>query len=83
MARRILGKAILATIGNDIQEVAGALQLCTGQQAGGESAVHAMRKISDDPDTEAVLLVNVSNAFNTLNRNVALLNIQRKCPTLA
>lgn len=63
-------KAILATIGNDIQEVAGALQLCAGQQAGGESAVHAMRKISDDPDTEAVLLVNVSNAFNTLNRNV-------------
>ena len=83
VARRILGKAILATIGNDIQEAAGALQLCAGQQAGCESAAHAMRKISDDPDIEVVLLVDASNAFNTLNRNVALLNIQRKCPPLA
>ena len=45
------------------------------KQAACKSAVHAMRKISDDPDIEAVLLVYASNAFNTLNRNVALLNV--------
>ena len=43
MARYILGKAILTTIRNEVQEAAGALQLCAGQQAGCKSAVHAMR----------------------------------------
>ena len=34
------------------------------KQAGCEAAVHAMRATCDDPDTEAILLVYVSNAFN-------------------
>ena len=71
--RRILGKVILATIGDDIQEGAGALQVCAGQQAGCETAVHAMREISEDPNTDAILLVDASNAFNTLNWKVVLL----------
>ena len=83
VVRRILGKVILATIGDEIQEAAGALQVCAGQQAGCEAAVHAMREISEDPNTDAILLVDASNAFNTLNRKVALLNIQKKCPPLA
>ncbi len=83
VVRRILGKVILATIGDDIQEAAGPLQVCAGQQAGCEAAVHAMREISDDSNTDAVLLVDASNAFNTLNWKVALLNIQKKCPPLA
>ncbi len=73
--RRILGKVILATIGDDIQEDAGPLQVCAGQQAGCEAAVHAMREISDDSITDAVLLADASNVFNTLNR--------KKCPSLA
>ena len=48
-----------------------------------EAAVHAVRKLSNDPDTDAILLVDASNAFNLLNRKVALLNILRKCPSLA
>ena len=83
VVRRILGKVILATIGKEIQDAAGALQLCAGQQTGCEAAVHAMRELSNDPDTEAILLVDASNAFNLLNRKVALLNILRKCPSLA
>ena len=77
VVRRILGKVIVATIGDDIQEAAGALQVCAGQQAGCEAAVHAMREISEDRNTDAILLVDASNAFNTLNRKVALLNIQK------
>ena len=42
-----------------------------------------MRKIENGPDTEAVLLVDATNAFNTLNRKAALLNIQKRCPSLA
>lgn len=34
-------------------------------------------------DTEAILLVDASNAFNSLNRQTALHNIQLLCPSLA
>ena len=37
--RRIVGKAILSVIGYDIQEAAGAIHLCAGQQAGCELGV--------------------------------------------
>ena len=33
--------------------------------------------------TEAVLLVDANNAFNSLNRKVALLNIHQLCPSIA
>ena len=42
-----------------------------------------MRMIYEDPSNEAVLLVDATNAFNTLNRNVALLNVNKKCLPLA
>ena len=51
----------------DILEAVGYYQLCAGQDAGNEAAVHAMRAIYDDPSTEAVLLVDASNAFNNGN----------------
>ena len=51
VVRRIFGKVIMATIGKEIQDAAGALQVCAGHQAGCEAAVHAMRKLSNDPDT--------------------------------
>ena len=44
--RRIVGKAILAVIGPDVQQVTGALQVCTGQQGGCEAAVTAMSLVS-------------------------------------
>ena len=34
IARRIIVKAVLYTIGGDIQEAAGSIQLCTGQTSG-------------------------------------------------
>ena len=42
--RRILGKVSLYIIGNDIQEAAGCLQLCAGQECGVEAAIHAMQQ---------------------------------------
>ncbi|KAL5500674.1 hypothetical protein EMCRGX_G012268 [Ephydatia muelleri] len=56
--RRIIGKAILATIGQNIIDAAGPLQLCVGQQAGCEAAVHAMSSLYDSQTTEAILLVD-------------------------
>ena len=40
--RRIIAKAILKIIGSDVEEAAGPLQLCAGQDGGCEAAVHAM-----------------------------------------
>ena len=83
VARRIIAKAILRTIGKDIEEAAGSLQVCAGQDGGCEAAVHAMRSIFQDADTEGCLLVDASNAFNTLNRKTALHNISILCPPLS
>ena len=56
-------------------------QLCVGQVAGVESAVHAVQELFKV--SEAVLLVDASNAFNTLNRRVALHNLLTMCPSIA
>ena len=82
-SRRIVGKAIMTIIHQDLQAAAGSLQLCAGQPAGCEAAVHAMRTLFAETDAEAVLLVDASNAFNRLNRHLALLNIMALCPALA
>ena len=82
-ARRIIAKAILNTTRQDIQEVAGSIQLCAGQISGIEAAVHAVRTLFQREDTEALLLVDATNAFNSLNRQTALHNIQKLCPSIA
>lgn len=45
--------------------------------------VHAAHSFFQREETEALLLVDASNAFNSLNRQTALRNIQRLCPSLA
>ena len=81
--RRIIGKAIINEIRPDILESAGCLQLCAGQKAGCEAAAHAMRDIYDDMETDAVLFVDASNAFNSLNRKAMVHNMKYLCPALA
>ena len=73
-SRRIIAKAVLQVVKQDVLDAAGCLQLCAGQRAGCEAAVHAMREIFTDQGTEGVLLVDASNAFNSLNRCAALLS---------
>ncbi len=81
--RRIIGKAVLKVVGPDVRAVTGALQLCAGQESGIEAAVHAMRVIFEHEDTDAVLLVDAKNAFNNLNRQTALRNIEVSCPSIS
>ena len=83
VSRRIIAKAILCVIRTDIQLAAGALQTCAGHDAGAEAAIHAMRDIFARGDTDAVLLVDASNAFNRVNRQSALHNISILCPSFA
>ena len=76
---------VLYSLGLLIQYLyaAGSIQLCAGQTAGTEAAVHAMNQAFQANEVEAVLLVDASNAFNSLNRQAALLNIRHLCPSLA
>ena len=67
---------------SDIQSAVGSLQLCAGQDAGVEAAVHAMRMIFESESTDGVLLVDASNAFNSLNHAATLQNVQVLCPCL-
>ena len=46
-------------------------------ERGGEAAVHVLREAFCDEDTESMLLIDTTNAFNSLNRAVALYNIQQ------
>jgi len=65
-------KAILCVISEGIQFAAGSVQLCAGQPSGGEAAVHAMRDAFHYDDIEGMLLIDATNAFNSLYRAVAL-----------
>jgi hypothetical protein len=81
--RRIVGKIISRHSTSEIKEAAGPLQTCAGHGAGAEAAIHAMRQVFESEGTDAVLLIDASNAFNCLNRSVALHNIQITCPKIA
>ena len=81
--RRIIGKCIMAVVKEDVRRAAGNLQVCAGQQAGAEAAIHAMREIFGQESCEAVLFVDANNAFNAINRKTMLHNINYRCPSLA
>ena len=80
--RRIIAKSVLSVIRGDIQDAAGTVQLCAGQISGTEAAVHAVRTLFERDETETVMLVDASNAFNSLNRQVALANTLRPLATV-
>ena len=64
----------------DIQQSAEPLQAATGLQGGAEAAIHSMKLIFEQDSTDGVILVDASNAFNSLNRKAALHNIRIICP---
>ena len=72
---RIILKAVLRLVDMDIRDACGALQVCAGCEGGCEAAVHAMRQLFQDSRLHAALLVDASNAFNSVNRQAALHNI--------
>ena len=67
MIPRIIGWVVK----KDIEEASGPLQIAAGLQSGAEAAMHSMKEIFDDEQTDAVILVDASNAFNSWDRNAA------------
>ena len=62
--KRIVGKVIVSILRDDIITSV-TLQVCAGQESGCEAAVHAMHKMYKEEHTEAVLLVDAANGFNS------------------
>ena len=81
--RRIIAKCVIQITKPNILDATGSLQVSAGQKSGSEAAVHAMNSMFSADETDAVLLIDSTNAFNTLNRAPALHNISILCPTIA
>jgi len=71
---------VLQCLSDDIQQAAGPMQTCTGLRSGIEATIHAVKQIWDEEDTEAVLLIDADNAFNSVNRRLGVHNIRQLCP---
>ena len=50
------------------------LQLCAGQNAGSETAIHAVYDIFNEDENGAVFMFDASNAFNSIKREAFLHN---------
>ena len=61
-AQRIVSKAILHVIRDDIQEITGSIQFCAGKTAGIEAALHTTRLRFSSEETEGVLLVDTKDS---------------------
>ena len=74
--QRILGKIVALVTRPDLEEVCGADQLCSGLRSGLEGAIHAVRELFDEHCNLGwgLLLVDATNAFNSVNRVSALWN---------
>ena len=58
--RRIIYKVIISLFRFDIQNAAGPLQVCAGQDGGCEAAVHAISQFFAEPEVHGALLVDAS-----------------------
>ena len=78
-----MGKCVTKVTKPDVIDASGSLQVCAGHKSGSEAAIHAMRELFEHDNSDAVLLIDTSNAFNSLNRAAALHNFRVLCPSIA
>ena len=57
-------------------------QLCLRPKEDIENAIHTPRDQFSKTSANAVLLIDAENAFNSLNRKLALKNIENICPSI-
>ena len=81
--RRIVGKTIAGFLKEEIKKAAGPVQVCAGHSEGSEAAIQAISEAFVEEGTDGILLIDASNAFNQMNRSVALHNIQITCKEMS
>ena len=80
--RQIAGKVFIAAGRNDVISSVGSLKICAGHEAGCETVAHPMNSIFHENETEAILLVDAANAYNSINLKVILHKINIICPSI-
>ena len=80
--RRLILRVIGMTTKEEVTEGAGSAQVCAGHSSACEAAAHSVQDRFERPETEVLLLVDASNAFNRMNRAQALRNVRELAPTL-
>ena len=78
--RRIIGRSITECIKTDHKLLGSNYQLCLGQKCRIEYAIHALRDAYQKDENQGILLIDAENAFNSLNRELALKNVANFCP---
>ena len=73
--RRIAGKIIVSVLKVDVISCTGSLQV--------RAAVHSVNLMYNDKNNNEVLLVDASNAFNSLNCEIFIHNMSYICPTIS
>ena len=81
--RRIIGKTVARLLKQDVVDSVGSLQVCAHQDADCEAAIHSLRTIFQQEETEAVMVIDAFNAFNSINRKAFLHNVKVICPSIA
>ena len=66
----IIASAELSTLYDDILVAAALMNLCTRQESGCETAVHVMKKLFSSPELEAVIFVDCTDTYNSLNHTL-------------
>ena len=80
--RQVIGKIAMKHLRKDVLKATRSLQLCAGQDAGSEAAIHAVYDMFNEDDAEVVLMVDASNDFNSINREAFLHNTKVLYPAL-
>ena len=80
--RRVMGKVVISAFSEDITTASSDGQIC-GQSSGSDAAIHAMRRMFQHENSDALVLFDAAKAFNNLNRKVLPHNIKFIFPDIA
>lgn len=81
--RRVMEKAVMQVVKQDVVNVTQCEQSCAGIEAGCEAALHVVANLFQEDEIEGFVQIDASNAFNTINRAVLLHNSKVVCPEIA
>ena len=81
--RGVIGKIVMKLLKKDVLKATGSLHLCAGQDTDSEAAIHVVYEMFNKKSTEAVLMVDASNAFNAINWEAFLHNAKILCPSIS
>jgi hypothetical protein len=80
--RRLCLKTVGKVTKEKVMDACGVRQVCAGQPTGCEAAAHWMRGQAEKRETEMILLVDASNAFNAADRPRLLRSVSQRAPSL-